>query len=278
MQHSPTPSKVAALVPAWQSSAFVQATLDCLSAQTYPHLEIIVSVDESTDSTYKICRAHAEKDARFRVILQPQRLGYVGNCNFLLGQADADYILFAFHDDILKPEYVTRLAEVLDSRPEVVTSFSDVHLTNTNGTQEQWIFTELEGVQDPVQRGLTMMRGDNKWWVPNRGLFRLKEARQINGLKTHRAGEFSSDWPWLFHMSLLGGFARVPETLCYKYYKPGSLSRSWQFSKRQFYEVHAALMREIWISNLTSEQKMTLTGPLARWLIHNKPDPANDTL
>lgn len=278
MQHSPTPSKVAALVPAWQSSAFVQATLDCLSAQTYPHLEIIVSVDESTDSTYEICRAHAEKDARFRVILQPQRLGYVGNCNFLLGQADADYVLFAFHDDILKPEYVTRLAEVLDSRPEVVTSFSDVHLTNTNGTQEQWIFTELEGVQDPVQRGLTMMRGDNKWWVPNRGLFRLKEARQINGLKTHRAGEFSSDWPWLFHMSLLGGFARVPETLCYKYYKPGSLSRSWQFSKRQFYEVHAALMREIWISNLTSEQKMTLTGPLARWLIHNKPDPANDTL
>jgi len=272
MQPSSKPSKVAALVPAWQSSAFIQATLDCLSAQTYPHLEFIVSVDECSDSTYEICMAHAQRDPRFRVILQPHRLGYVGNCNFLLDQTDADYVLFAFHDDILKPEYIKLLAEVLDMRPEVVMSYSDVHLTNTDGTQEHWIFTELEGVRDPVQRGALVMSGSNKWWVPNRGLFRLNQARQINGLKTHRAGEFSADWPWLFHMSLLGEFARIPQTLCYKYYKPGSLSRSWEFSKRQRYEVYAAIMREIWISNLTTEQKMTLASPLARWLYQNNPD------
>jgi len=272
MQPHSKPSKVAALVPAWQSSAFIQATLDSLSAQTYPHLEVIVSVDECNDSTYEICIAHAQKDARFRVIRQSQRLGYVGNCNFLLNQAEADYVLFAFHDDILNPDYITLLAEVLDARPEVVMSYSDVHLTNTNGTEEHWVFTELEGVRDPVQRGVLMMSGKNKWWVPNRGLFRLGQARQINGLKTHHAGEFSADWPWMFHMSLLGEFARVPKTLCYKYYKPGSLSRSWQFSKHQIYEVYAAIMREIWISGLTTEQKLTLASPLARWLYHNNPD------
>lgn len=277
MQTNPKPSKVAALVPAWQSAEFIQATLDCLSAQTYPHLEVILSVDECTDSTYEICLAHAEKDARFRVIRQSERLGYVGNCNFLLDQANADYVLFAFHDDILKPEYVTLLANVLDSRPEVIMSYSDVHLTNTNGTQEHWIFTELEGIRDPVQRGVVMMSGKNKWWVPNRGLFRLGLARQIHGLKTHHAGEFSSDWPWLFHMSLLGEFARVPQTLCYKYYKPGSLSRSWEFSKRQLYEVYAAIMREIWISNLPTAQKLTLASPLARWIYENNPDLKNQS-
>jgi len=266
------PSKVTALVPAWQSAGFIQATLDCLSAQTYAPLEIIISVDKCDDSTYEICAAHAHNDPRFRVIRQQERLGYVGNCNFLLNQANSDYVLFAFHDDILNSAYIEKLVNILDSRPEVVLSYSDVLLTNTDESQEQWIFEEIEGVHDPVQRGFIMMRGDNKWWVPNRGLFRLEPARRIQGLKSHRAGEFSADWPWLFHMSLLGEFARIPETLCYKYYKPDSLSRSWKFSQRQFFEVHAAIMREIWISDLTSEQKLTLTGPMARWLLQNRPD------
>src|SRR3989338_3668650 len=50
------------------------------------------------------------------------------------------------------------------------------------------------------------------------------------------------------------------------------LIESWQFSKHQIYEVYAAIMREIWISGLTTEQKLTLASPLARWLYHNNPD------
>lgn len=269
-------SKVAALVPAWQSADFIQETLDSLSAQTYSPLQVIVSVDQCDDATYDICVAHAEKDPRFSVIKQENRLGYVGNCNFLLNHSDADYVFFAFHDDILKPTYAEKLAEALDNRPEVVLSYSDLLLTNTDGAQKHCIFTELEGIHDPVQRGFVMMRGDNHWWVPNRGMFRLGAVRQINGLKTHQAGEYSTDWPWLLHMSLIGEFARIPQTLCYKYYKPGSLSRTWESTKRQFYEVRAAMMREIWDSQLTTEARLALAGPLARWLIQNKPQPEKD--
>ncbi len=200
-------------------------------------------------------------------------MGYVANCNFLLDQAEADYVLFAFHDDILAPEYIARLSAVLDARPEVVLSYSDVQLTHVNGLREHWEFSELEGVREPVRRGMIVLQGNNKWWVPNRGLFRLNDARRINGLKTHGAGEFSADWPWLFHMSLLGEFARVPQTLCHKFYKQGSLSRSWEFSKRQYFEVGAAIMRELWNSGLSSEEKLMLAVPLANWLIQNRPDP-----
>jgi len=273
MTPSSRSSTVAALLPAWQSAGFIQGTLDCLSAQTYGNLKVIVSVDQCDDTTHGICLAHASRDPRFQVVQQSQHLGYVGNCNFLLDQSDVDYVLFAFHDDILEPEYITQLAAVLDARPEVVLSYSDVQLTHANGQQEHWVFSELEKVSERVQRGMIMLRGDNKWWVPNRGLFRLSDARRINGLKTHGAGEFSADWPWLFHMSLLGEFARVPQTLCHKYYKPSSLSRSWEFSKRQFFEVRAAAMRELWTSDLTSEEKLMLTGPLANWLIKNIPAP-----
>ena len=197
----------------------------------------------------------------------------MGNCNFLLDQAETDYVLFAFHDDILAPDYITLLAAVLDAHPEAVLSYSDVLLTHVNGQQEHWKFSDLEGVHERVRRGMIMLQGNNMWWVPNRGLFRLNDARRINGLKTHGAGEFSADWPWLFHMSLLGEFIRVPHTLCHKFYKPGSLSRNWERSKRQKFEVRAATMRELWNSELTSEEKLMITEPLANWLIKNIPSP-----
>lgn len=272
--HTNTPSRqVAVLVPAWKSADFIQDTLNCLSAQTYDNLRVFVSVDLCDDATYAVCLAHARQDARFQVVQQTQRLGYVGNCNFLLGQSEADYALFAFHDDILAPDYIALLANALDRRPEAVMAFTDVQLTDVDGRQEHWVFNELEGVGDRVQRAFTMLRGDNMWWVPNRGLFRLDAVREINGLKTHGAGEFSADWPWLFHMSLLGEFVRVPQTLCFKYYKSGSLSRSWEFSRRQFFEVRAACMRELWNSRLTTEEKLRITGPLANAMIQNAPKP-----
>ncbi len=260
-------SSVTALLPAWQAADFIQPTLDSLSAQTWPDLTIIVSVDACTDQTAAICERHAARDARFTVVRQSERLGYVGNCNALLDMADSDYVLFAFHDDLLKPDYVARLAAVLDARPEAVNCYSDVLLTHVDGRQESWVLTELDGVSDRVARALRIFAGKIKWWVPNRGVFRLERARRIGGLKTHAAGEFSTDLPWLFHMCLLGEFVRVPEVLCLKYYKPGSLSRSWAYSPRQQFEAASACMRELWDSELSTEEKLAIGVPLMNALM-----------
>lgn len=262
---------VTAMLPAWQSAEFIQPTLDCLSAQTFGNLQVIVSVDLCDDGTAEICEAHARRDPRFRVVRQPQRLGYVGNCNALLNLARSDYALFAFHDDILAPEYVAALAAVLDDRPEVVVSFSDVHLTHADGREEHWEFSALEGMRSRVRRGLVMLDGRQKWWVPNRGVFRLATVRAIRGLKTHGAGEFSADWPWLFHMSLLGEFARVPRTLCHKFYKTGSLSRTWAYTPEQGFEVRCSCMRELWNSGLSGKEKLAVAVPLIRLLARHLP-------
>ena len=272
MPPSPTNS-VAALLPAWQAAEFIQPTLDCLSAQTYPHLQVLVSVDVGNDDTYALCAAHAARDPRFRVLQQTQRQGYVGNCNALLQQTQTDYALFAFHDDVLDTRYVAQLAAVLDARPEVVLSYSDTLLTHTDGRQELWEYTQLEGLTDPVARARLVLDGGDKWWVPNRGLFRMDAARRIGGLKSHGAGDFSADWPWLLALALRGQFARVPQLLCHKFYQPNSLSRSWAFSAQQYYEVRAASLREIWNSNLTTTDKLQLAGPLTYWLLHNPPAP-----
>jgi glycosyltransferase involved in cell wall biosynthesis len=254
-------TKVTALVPAYQAVDFIQETLDSLSAQTHENFDVIISVDLCDDDTYAICQKHCSRDSRFSVFKQEKRLGYVGNCNFLLSQADADYVLFAFHDDILAPEYMEKLCAVLDDRSEVIMAYSDVLLTWANGNTKHWKYKEMDGLKNRVQRGLKVLWKVGYWWVPNRGVFRLHEARSINGMKTRSAGEISPDLPWLFHMSLLGMFVRVPETLCFKYYKPDSLSRNWAFSNAQFYAVSVACVRELWNSVLSTPEKIRMTVP-----------------
>lgn len=266
MQAPDKSSSVSALLPAYRAAKFIQKTLDSLSAQTWPRLEILVSVDHGDDDTFDICLAHARKDARFRVYRQKARLGWIGNSNFLLQQARGDHALFAFHDDLLTPDCIGKLATVLDTQPDVVLAYPDMSLTHANGQKEHQTYTNTEGMTDRVERARKLLRRDGMWWVPNHGLFRLAHARRIGGLKLHGAGAFSADWPWLLHMSLLGQFRRVPETLCFKYYQPDSLSRSWAFSPQQEFEVSAACIREIWNSPIATREKLALSVPLANWL------------
>ena len=263
-------TRVTALLPAYQSAGFIRKTLDSLSQQTRENFDVIISVDLCEDDTYAICQEYCERFHNFRVTRQEKRLGYVGNCNYLLNQAEAEYVLFAFHDDVLDHSYVEKLCTILDERPEVVMCYSDVLLTRVTGEQVHWEYKVMDDLRDRVQRGRRMLDQVSYWWVPNRGIFRLDRARRIGGLKTHGAGEFSPDWPWLFHMSLLGEFVRVPETLCYKFYKKESLSRSWAYTSKQRYGVSLSCMRELLHSELTVSEKFLLAGPLAKKIVRHK--------
>lgn len=249
---------VSVLLPAYEAETFIRETLDSLRAQTYDNFRVLISVDLCEDDTYGVCREYAESDDRFVVFRQTERQNYVGNCNFLLEKATGRYAMFAFHDDLLAPEYIERLAAELDAHEEAVMSFSDLTLTEMNGEEGHYAFAALEGVADPVTRGKAMLKRTENWWVPNRGLFRIEPVRRIGGLKIHDGGQFSVDWPWLFHMSLLGEFRRVPQTLCFKRYLGGSLSRSWSFTEAQWRDAAASCMRELYNAELPAADKFRL--------------------
>lgn len=259
--------RVTALLPAYQAADFIQSTLDSLSAQSCSDLTVVISVDACSDDTVRICREHAARDPRFRVHQHHQRLGYVGNCNFLLAQAETEYVFFAFHDDVLDPSYVEKLTGLLDRTPQAIMAFSDMSLTHVDGHHEALCFDALDGIDDALTRGKRMFSQVPLWWVPNRGLFRRLPALRIGGLKTHGAGDFSADWPWLSHMSLLGGFVRCPETLCFKYYQVDSLSRTWAFSASQRYEVGLSGLREIRRCGLPFGSKLALATPVMLHLL-----------
>lgn len=284
--------KVVALMPAWNAENFIFPVLESLAAQNYPNLEILISDDASTDRTVEICEQFKAQHTNFRLIRQPRNLGWIGNVNALLEEAEGEYFLFASHDDLLKPRYVACLVDTLERNPKAVLAFSDMVRRVVATQSESFLATDpapaniqtyldLEGVASRRERGVRVAR---KWGRPpsyvvmlaHRGLFRATAARTVGGLRRHFAGEFGADWPWLLHLSLLGEFVRVPEALIEKCYRPTTLSASWRFSVWQRLGVLVSCMREtrrakLPIADELAIQRALLEYALKRqwWALHH---------
>ncbi len=98
-------------MPVWNGEAFVEETLESARAQTLTDISILVSVDSSDDRSAEICSAFAARDPRFEVVVQPARLGWVGNVNWLLRHVQSEYASLLPHDDLIMPSYLERLIE-----------------------------------------------------------------------------------------------------------------------------------------------------------------------
>jgi hypothetical protein len=132
--------------------------------------------------------------------------------------------------------------------------------------REEKRYAVLDGVTDRVARGRLVSWQEGSWWIPNRGVFRATAASAIGGLRRHAAGEFSADWPWLLHMSLLGEGVRIPERLVTKIYMTRSLSRSWNFGGRSWTAVTMSAARTVWRAHIPIREKLALMPVLAGFL------------
>jgi len=73
-------------VPVYRGERFLAETLLSIQRQTHATFQVIMSVDSPDPVCEEICAKFLD-DPRFRMVVQPKRLGWVGNLNWLLSQA-----------------------------------------------------------------------------------------------------------------------------------------------------------------------------------------------
>ena len=259
---SSTRPLVTAIVPTYNGEQFVDRTLKCLAEQTWSPLEILIGDDASTDRTPQIVADFAASHDNVTLVQRTDNLGWLRNCNALMAQASGELLFFAFHDDVVAPTYVERLATALLAHPRAVLAFSDMTVAEVGGEPEAAVFTALEGRTNTLDRGFAMAKRPDDWWVPNRGLFRASAFRAVGGIRPNELGEYSADWTWLLALALRGEFVRVPEMLCEKFYKPGSLSKTWSHDDASWRALARAAIEEIRRSPLGPFEKAVLIASL----------------
>ena len=67
------PILISVIIPAYNIDKYLAEALDSVLAQIYPHFEVMIVNDGSTDRTLEIAQEYAAKDDRIRVISQPNQ-------------------------------------------------------------------------------------------------------------------------------------------------------------------------------------------------------------
>lgn len=94
-------------MPVYNGADYIEKALASLLGQTYSNFELIISDNCSEDSSYEICQQASLRDSRIRLYRQPSNLGPLKNFEFVLGQAQGKYYMWAAHDDIWNKNWLS---------------------------------------------------------------------------------------------------------------------------------------------------------------------------
>lgn len=96
---------VSVIMPSYNASRFIGASMDSVLGQTYKKLELLITDDHSTDpETIELLKAYAEKDSRVRIFLLPENNGPGFARNNSIKEARGRYIAFCDSDDRWMPD------------------------------------------------------------------------------------------------------------------------------------------------------------------------------
>jgi|tagenome__1003787_1003787.scaffolds.fasta_scaffold20910112_1 glycosyltransferase involved in cell wall biosynthesis len=129
MKAPPDPS-VSVCIPAFDSERWTSKTIQSVLEQTFEEFELIVVDDASKDGTLREIRAF--DDPRIRVYSNSRNLGHTGNWNRTLNLARGPFVKFLNCDDILYPDCLETMVDLLIRNPSVGLAFSrrDIELTD----------------------------------------------------------------------------------------------------------------------------------------------------
>jgi glycosyltransferase involved in cell wall biosynthesis len=96
---------VSILIPAYNAEKSVAYTLQSAIAQTWPHKEIIVINDGSTDRTAEVVRPFASKGV---TVVSTENRGLPAAVNYAFQLSQGDYIQELDADDLLAPDKIER--------------------------------------------------------------------------------------------------------------------------------------------------------------------------
>ncbi|MBI4342992.1 MAG: glycosyltransferase [Candidatus Omnitrophica bacterium] len=100
---------VSICIPVKNMERTIRQTVASALAQTYPHLEVLVVDNRSTDRTRE--EAAGFQDPRLRVIQNAEDVGVYGNHNRCVEHARGEFVKFLHGDDLLEPACVERMLE-----------------------------------------------------------------------------------------------------------------------------------------------------------------------
>jgi len=261
-------------VPVYRGQQELPVTLECLRTQTYPNLDVLISVDAADQESATACEPFLRQDAWFRMQVQPSRLGWAGNTDWTMRERRGEFYIFQQHDDQVSPTYVADLVEAASRAPNAAICFAEVHTSGLRTMVSRGF--QLSGA--PIERALAYL--ETLDCVPFRGLIRGWALASTSGLLLSDFDPFDScgtEIRFMAQLALWGEFRFVPGPIYYKRLHGANLHlkrQNWSEHQKQLaWASLAAWMIEVVApaGRDPEERRRLFDTVLARFLVPNDP-------
>jgi len=122
-------TKVSVCIPTYNRKDYLKEALESVFAQTYKDFEVVIVDDGSTDGTEDMLK-DAGYDVRY---CWAEHIGQAAARNKLIELAQGEYITFLDSDDLLFPNAVQKLMDVIDSYSSEVVAYGSHIGIDENG-------------------------------------------------------------------------------------------------------------------------------------------------
>lgn len=212
-------------LPVYNGERYVRQTLESVLQQTYTDFELLIGDNASTDATLVICREHASRDSRIRILTSDVNRGAAPNYNRLVHEAAGKYFRWMPHDDLLAPSFLAQCVGYLEEHPEVILCYPSTRPIDENG--DPFLREPEDALDVTAARPSERLRQyfdtsfDNRQCNAVLGVVRTDVLR-----KTGLIGSYTgSDKILLAELALHGPFHQLQEPLFFRrYHSRGSLS------------------------------------------------------
>lgn len=179
------PPRIAVLMPVYNPQPdWLQQAIDSVREQLYPHWQLCIADDCSTDPRIRrILEAAAAADERIQVLFREQN-GHICACsNSALGLVDAPWLALLDHDDVLTEDALVWVAKAIINHPEGMMFFSDEDKLDPSGSRF-----------DPYCKGdwnSVLMEGQNMF--SHLGVYSTALVRELGGFRLGLEGSQDHD-------------------------------------------------------------------------------------
>jgi GT2 family glycosyltransferase len=208
-------------VPVYQGKPFLEESLESVRKQSYPEFEVIVSLDGPDPECEEICQKFLA-DSRFRLVVQPLRLGWMDHTNWLMSQVNTEFWHLQEQDDVIEPTFLELLMKYAHRHPNIAAAFGDVR---TFGNLEIHI-TMSSVIGSAVMRQVKLIHDHFQGVVPL-GLIRSEALRMAGGLQGNEFENFAADTALMSGLARWGELHRLPLDLYRKRVHSKSTHSTW---------------------------------------------------
>ncbi|MEO8962108.1 MAG: glycosyltransferase family 2 protein [Ginsengibacter sp.] len=205
-------------IPTYNRPQGLERTLKCILGQTYPHLEIIISDNCSTDpAVLPILEKYALLDKRVTFYIQEKNLSIVPNFQFLLDNASGEYFMWAADDDFWDTNFIEVCVNGMLAHNDVVLCMTDLKIVGANGTETSGKLNRGFMQNGLLVRNFNFVKstGETKYFFC--GLYKTALVKNI---------PFDNSWGgdhlFIFGALSKGKFLYLPGQSDFYYYRGGS--------------------------------------------------------